>query len=148
MSFLSFFGNEGESGMNQKTKKNKNYIWNKIFRTNRRVMKMKDYEYKTIQTDGIGVSIIFQKVGKKYKENNIDKSTKEEIDQIYIDELNDEDLEICQKRKIVVVDPGNFVLSYMMDKNHKKIKIYCMSKKSRKSFKKMSKNNFGRKKKK
>jgi len=28
----------------------------------------------------------------------------------------------AKKRKIVVVDPGNFVLSYMMDKNHKKLK--------------------------
>ena len=34
---------------------------------------MNDYEYKTILTDGISVSICFQKSGKKYQENkNID----------------------------------------------------------------------------
>ena len=56
-----------------KTKKYKNHIWDKIFKTNKKVMKMNGYEYKTILTDGIGVSICFQKSGKRYKENkNID----------------------------------------------------------------------------
>ena len=66
---LSLFGSKGESQMNKKIKKYKNHIWDKIFKTNKKVMKMTGYEYKTIQTDGIGVSICFQKSGKKYKEN-------------------------------------------------------------------------------
>jgi hypothetical protein len=50
--------------MNKNTNKNKNYIWSKIFKIDKKVMKMKGYEFKTIQTDGIGVSICFQKSGK------------------------------------------------------------------------------------
>jgi hypothetical protein len=57
--------------MNKETKKNKNYIWSKIFNTYKRVMKMKGYEFKTIQTDGIGVSICFQKkLGRKLHQSN------------------------------------------------------------------------------
>ena len=73
--------------MNKKTKKYKNHIWDKIFKTNKKVMKMTGYEYKTIQTDGIGVSICFQKSGKKYKEN---KSIEDDNDQ-YITDLSKED---------------------------------------------------------
>ena len=62
---LSLFKKKGESAMNKNTKNNKNEIWNKIFRINKRVMKMKGYEYKTVQTDGTGLSICFQKSGKK-----------------------------------------------------------------------------------
>ena len=53
--------------MNKNTNKNKNYIWSKIFKIDKKVMKMKGYEFKTIQTDGIGVSICFQKSGKKQR---------------------------------------------------------------------------------
>ena len=53
---------------------------------------MNGYEYKTILTDGISVSICFQKrSGKKYKENkNID-----EDNDVCIDEICNEDLELC-----------------------------------------------------
>ena len=45
---LSLFKNKGESQMNKKTKKYKNHIWDKIFKTNKKVMTMKDYEYNMI----------------------------------------------------------------------------------------------------
>ena len=65
---LSLFKNKGESTMNKKTKTHKNYIWDKIFKTNKKAMKMNGYEFKTLLTDGIGVCICFQKVGRKYQE--------------------------------------------------------------------------------
>ena len=78
---------------------------------------MKDYEYKTILTDGIGVSICFQKSEKKYKENkNID-----EDNEVYINELIDDDLEICKSKKIVAIDPGKTSMVYMVDDFKKKI---------------------------
>ena len=116
---LSIFKNSGESNMNKETKKNKDKIWDKIFRINKRVMKMKDYEYKTIQTDGIGVSICFQKKGKKYKENN---KIDDEDNEMYISDLTTEDLEKCKTKKLVSIDPGKKDLVYMVDDNKNKLK--------------------------
>jgi len=118
---LSLFKKKGESQMNKKTKKYKNHIWDKIFKTNKKVMKMKGYEYKTILTDGIGVSICFQKIGKRYKQN---KNSNED-NELYIDDLCDIDLEICKSKKIVSIDPGKSNLVYMLDKNKKKLRYTC-----------------------
>ena len=61
------------------------------------LLKMKGYEYNTLLTDGIGVSICFQKICAKYKENkNID-----EDNELYINELNDAELEICKSKKLL-----------------------------------------------
>ena len=56
----------------------------------------KGYEYKTILTDGIGVSICFQKIGRKYKQ----KQMEYEDNDLYISDLNDQDIEICKTKKI------------------------------------------------
>ena len=61
-----------------KQKKNKDFIWRKIFRTDKKVMKIKDYEFKTLLTDGVGVSICFQKIEKSKTKKLLDK------DDIYI----------------------------------------------------------------
>jgi len=118
---LSLFGSKGESQMNKKTKKYKNHIWDKIFKTNKKVMKMTGYEYKTIQTDGIGVSICFQKSGKKYKEN---KSIDDDNDQ-YITDLSKEDLTKCRSKKLIGIDPGKKDLVYMVNDDKKKLRYTC-----------------------
>ena len=118
---LSLFKEKGESNMNKNTKQNKNRIWDKIFKTNKKVMKMKGYEYKTIQTDGVGVSICFQKSGKKYKEN---KSIGEDNDQ-YITDLSKDDLIKCKAKKLISIDPGKSNLVYMLDDDKKKLRYTC-----------------------
>jgi len=115
---LSLFKSKGESAMNKKTKLYKSLIWDKIFKTNKRVMKMKDYEYNTIQTDGIGVSICFQKKGKKYRQNKCI----EQDDEIYINKLTNEDIQKCKNKKLVSVDPGKHSLVYMLDENKNKLR--------------------------
>lgn len=118
---LSLFKSKGESQMNKKTKKYKNHIWDKIFKTNKKVMKMNGYEYKTILTDGIGVSICFQKSGKRYKENkNID-----EDNDVYIDEICNEDLELCKSKKLISIDPGKSNMVFMLDENKTKLRYSC-----------------------
>ena len=94
-----------------KQKKNKDFIWRKIFRTDKKVMKIKDYEFKTLLTDGVGVSICFQKIEKSKTKKLLDK---DDI-YIYIEDLNDNYLEICKTKKIVSIDPGKSNLVYMMD---------------------------------
>lgn len=119
-SVLSMFGGNGDSSMNQHTKLNKEYIWSKIFCTEKSVMKRKGYEYKTIQTDGIGVSICFQKVGRRY--HTIDNPD-QEGDQIpYITDLSETDLETCRQRKMVGVDPGKQSLVHMMDQDRNQLR--------------------------
>ena len=117
---LSLFKGNGESNKNKKTKKYKNYIWDKIFKTNVSVMNKKHNEFKTIQTDGIGVSICFQKKGKRYKENS---NTESENDiNLYINELDKSDLDICKTKKLIGIDPGKLSLVYMTDKENNKLR--------------------------
>ena len=101
-----------------KQKKNKDFIWRKIFRTDKKVMKIKDYEFKTILTDCVGVSICFQKIEKSKTKKLLDK---DDI-YIYIEDLNDNYLEICKTKKIVSIDPGKSNLVYMMDENKNKLR--------------------------
>jgi mRNA-degrading endonuclease YafQ of YafQ-DinJ toxin-antitoxin module len=99
-SILSLFGEKGESDLGYKIKENKDKIWSKIFGTESKVMKLKGYEFNSIQTDGIGVSICFQKIG-------ITKKEKKEVindNEHYLTELTDEELEKCKKRKIIGID--------------------------------------------
>ena len=115
---LTLFKIKGESYMSRNIKKYKNRIWDKIFKTNKKVMMMDGYEYKTILTDGIGASICFQKIGAKYKEN---KNTDED-NEVYLDELNGADLEICKNKKIITIDPGKSNMVYMMDEKKQKLR--------------------------
>ena len=128
---LSLFGNKGDSHLGYNIKENKNYVWNLIFKTQKKVMKKKDYEFKSIQTDGIGVSICFQKIGITTK----DKKECIEEDQYYLSDLTVEELNLCRKRKIIGIDPGKQNLVYMIDENKKKLR-YTASQRRVESYKK------------
>lgn len=132
---LSLFGEKGESGMNKNTKENKEFIWSKIFKVDKKVMNLKNYEYKTIQTDGIGVSICFQKIGKRYKEN---KNVSDE-NEFYITDLDNGEINICKNKKIVAIDPNKQSMVYMMDENKNKLR-YTASQRRKESLRKRNKN--------
>ena len=71
----------------------------------------------SLSTDGIGVSIIFKKVGiTKNKCNN--KNI--EHNDFYLEELTDEDLEILKNKKIVCLDPGKKGVC-LLDENRKNL---------------------------
>jgi hypothetical protein len=130
---LSLFKKEGESGMNKKTKRYKNYIWDKIFRTGKKVMQRKGYEYKTVLTDGIGVSICFQRVGRRYGERDL-----VEIDGDggpYIDQLSTSDLETCKSKRLVSIDPGKSNMVFMANERGDKLR-YTASQRRRESLRK------------
>jgi hypothetical protein len=130
-SILSIFKEEGESDLNSSMKENKDKILGKIFNLNKKVLKMKDYEFKTFETDGIGLSICFQKIGSKKKE---DKEFYEK-DDLYINDLEDEELELCKSKKIVSVDPGKQNLVYMLDDKGNKLR-YTASQRKIESYRK------------
>lgn len=131
---LDIFKEKGESKLGFEVNKNKELIWSKIFKTNKKDLKMKNYEFKTIQTDGIGVSICFQKIGKKYKE----KEQNEDNEQ-YLTELNEKDLFECKNKKLVAIDPNKNSLVYLMDEKHNKLR-YTASQRRIESMKKTNRN--------
>lgn len=105
--------------VDNKIKDNASEVWSSIFNTENRVMKKKGYEFKTLQTDGVGVSICFQKVGRKYKQeaNDIDEDK-----EMYISDLNSSDLKTCETKTLVSVDPGKLSLVYMLDQKKNKLR--------------------------
>jgi len=79
-------------------------IWSRILNMEHKIFKIqerKDYRMSSLSTDGIGVSITFKKFGLS-KCKNIDN----EKENIYVEDLNDDDLEILKTKKLVSIDPG------------------------------------------
>jgi len=126
---LIYYFFNGEKGkLNKTIKENKDYIWSKIFKTQKKVMNIKDYHIDTIQTDGIGVSLIFKKNGydkytkkdDKNEDNILVKECEKELK--YISDLNDEELNIAKNRKLISCDPGKHNLIYMLDDEYNKLR--------------------------
>jgi len=97
-------------------------IWGAIFHTDRRVMKMKGYVFKTIQTDGIGASICFQKEGLQKKMGTSKKETTPETSETYLTDLSETELSICRTKKLVASDPGKEDLTHMMNDQKQRLR--------------------------
>jgi len=95
------------------------YIWESMFSTDHRVMKKKGYIFKSIRTDGIGVSICFQREDYHGKD---DESLEIETSEIYIDDLSEEEIIHCRKKKLVGSDPGKEDLTHMMDDQRRRLR--------------------------
>ncbi len=124
---LSIFGEKGSSTNENKNIENRNKILGSIFNMNHKIFNKKDYIMKSFQTDGVGVSICLQKEGSKKSANEAeeDENSFNEIDDLYLDELNDDELKVCQTKKIISVDPGKATLVYMIDKEGNQLKYGC-----------------------
>ncbi len=124
---LSIFGEKGSSTNENKNIENRNKILGSIFNMNHKIFNKKDYIMKSFQTDGVGVSICLQKEGSKKSANEAeeDENSFNEIDDLYLDELNDDELKVCQSKKLVSVDPGKATLVYMMDNEGNQLKYGC-----------------------
>lgn len=87
-------------------------VWSSIFQTDHKVMKKNGYHFGTLQTDGIGVSICFQKNGLTYQE----KHTRQ-LEQPFklLEQLTDSDRLKYQNRKQIGGDPGKQSSIYLMD---------------------------------
>jgi len=116
---LSLFGKKGEKKLNKKTKENHNYIWGMLFNTDNKVMKKKGYILHSLQTDGIGVSLCFQKPGYHHLRRKDHKHVSETP---YLDELSDQDLLICQQKKLVGGDPGKQSMIYFLNDHRQKLR--------------------------
>ena len=93
----------------------KDEIWSQIFDTKKRVMQKKGYQFKSIQTDGIGVSICFQ------RRCNKTNPARPEIKIPYLDELSDQQISDYHQRIIIGCDPGKHDLIHLIDKERKQL---------------------------
>lgn len=105
----SFFKEKGNSkfvkGEDEKE------IWSRILNMEHKIFRTqtkKGYRMSSLSTDGVGVSITFKKNGlTKCKNLNNEK------EDVYVEDLNDDDLKILKTKKLVSVDPGKKGLCLM-----------------------------------
>lgn len=117
-----------------KVDNNRIQIWNLLFNTNKKVLKLKNYEFKTIQTDGIGVSIIFQKIGKKLTKKELAEENKK--DELYISDLVDYEIKACQNKTLIGGDPGKENLIYFINNENKTLRYTAIQRRKESQNKK------------
>ena len=123
---INIVSERGDKGyMLSKLTEFKNLIWDKYFRMNKSIFKQKNYEFNyTLQTDGIGCSLLFKH--NKFKDKDIKSNDFQSNDLPYIEDLSDIQLEEMKNKKIVCADPGKKYLLYMMDEDKNVLKYSCM----------------------
>ena len=116
---INLFAEKGSKGaLLKNVKGNQEQVWNNIFKQQLRVFRQKKYKFNyTLQTDGVGVSLLF--VHRDY--NGREKCPS--CDPFhYVEDLHDEQLENFKERPIVGADPGKFNLLYLVDGEGKKLR--------------------------
>lgn len=111
---------KGESML--KCKEQRHEVWSKYFDMDKKIFQRKDYVFNyTLQTDGVGCSLLFRHESIKDKKRG---SSKEEL--VVVDNdiphISSDNIEEIKSRKIVCADPGKYNLLYMMDENGKKLR--------------------------
>lgn len=135
---ISNFKKLGESAKIHKIKEFKEEIWSRVFNMKHKIMNLKNYQINSVQTDGVGLSILFQKIGTKRKSKNVNEF--EEQDELYIDEIRPCDLKQIQTKNLISVDPNKQALVQMWDKNGTKLR-YTASQVRIESFSKRNRRN-------
>ena len=125
---INLFSEKGKKGkLLQKLKENQELVWYDYFRMDKKIFRpSREYIFNyTIQTDGIGCSLLFKHISLKDKKFGSKLKTISN-DIPYIDDLSDYQMEIIKKRKMVCADPGKKYLLYMMDDEGNELKYSCM----------------------
>ena len=118
-SIISYFYQNKKAFLRKKLSSNRDAIWGSLFKTHKKVMKKKGYHFETLQTDGVGVSICFQKNDLSYAEK---KKKKQPYELKHLEDLDDQEIDVCLKRKLVSGDPGKQSAIFMMDDMKNKLR--------------------------
>lgn len=94
-------------------------VWKSLFLTEKKVMRKKGYHFRSIQTDGVGVSICFQKDGLTYHEKRL--KIEEQVPKMLNDLTSDEIL-TYQHKKLIGGDPGKQSCIYLMDESKNRLR--------------------------
>ena len=114
-------------------KENQHYVWNKLFRLNRRVFKKKEYKFNhMIKTNGVCCSVLLIKTDRNGNPIKMNKGIMKKLskmnesnDKRYIEE-QDNIKRLLEDKNYVVIDPNLSDLMYCMDKDGK-IFIYIQN---------------------
>ncbi len=123
-SIISLLIEKDTIGYLSKIKLKQKEVWNKFFRTNKRVFKKNDYQFNyMIKTDGVACSILFVKIDSDNNPIKISKGQmkqleglKESNDKNYIENQDNID-KLLHNKNYVCIDPNLSDLMYCMDKN-------------------------------
>lgn len=119
VNLLTEKGEQTKSELLKDIKENQEQIWNKHFKLDTTIFRKKNYRFNyTIETDGVGVSLLF--VHKDYEKFG-KKEDKEQFNN-EIDFKTIEDLDVLKYQNIVGLDPGKLFLAFMVDENGNKLK--------------------------
>jgi hypothetical protein len=119
---INLFAEKGTKGLFMKNvKDNQEQVWNRLFNLDKRVFRQKNYYFNfTLQTDGIGVSLLFVHRNYNGRKSCSCCSTDDTYPYHYIEDLSNDQLGDLEGRNIVGADPGKFNLLYMVDENGNK----------------------------
>lgn len=101
-------------------------IWKRFFKMDKKVFKKNGYKFnRRITTDGVGCSILFVRNDlydplKKTSVRTI-KKPKGYREDIYINDINDEDRKYCLDKQLIGIDPGKNELIYCTNGDVKEI---------------------------
>lgn len=125
-SLVNIFAKKGEKAkLLKKTKKRANYIWQRLFKLEKKIFRShKEMVFNhSISTDGVSVSILF--VHKDIKDAGWGKKSKFKTDTedywIKLEDLTKDKQEEMKKRNIVGGDPGKSNMIYLIDNNLNKL---------------------------
>ena len=90
----------GERKLYKSVTASKKVLWERFFRTDKKVFKRGDFHYQ-VETDGVAVSLLF-----KNKKGKTSKPSKALPTELYIDKLPLSQREKLRDRKVVSIDPG------------------------------------------
>jgi hypothetical protein len=136
----AFFKEKGKSIYNKDMDEIE--IWSRILNMEHKIFKNQhknNYRMSSLSTDGIGVSIIFKKVGitkNKCNNNHI------EHNDFYLEDLKNDDLEILKNKKLVCLDPGK---KGLLDEDRNNLNYNTIQRRKESLRKRNNKNNSYRK---
>jgi hypothetical protein len=123
-SLINLFAEKGSKGaMLKKVKDNQEQVWNRLFNLDKHIFHQKNYHFNfTLQTDGIGVSLLFVHRNYNGRKSCPCCSTDDSYPFYYMEELSGDQLSGFHGRNMVGADPGKFNLLYMADGNGNKLR--------------------------
>lgn len=123
-SLINLFAEKGSKGaLLKQVKDNQVQVWNKVFNLDNRIFRQKNYHFNfTLQTDGVGVSLLFVHRNYNGRKSCPCCATDDTYPFYYIEDLHDSQLESFKEKNIVGADPGKFNLLYLADGNGNKLR--------------------------
>lgn len=140
VALVQYFINEENSDI-MKTKllkdlkkiSNKRKMWNLFFNLDLPIFHQNRYDFNfTLQTDGIGASLLFTNKNYKKFRSKSDSSgfTKQAVSVPYVHTLSDQELDDLKSYHIVGADPGKFNLLYLADNNRKTLRYSALQRRT------------------